>query len=206
MSRRGHTAEDTIKAFRLLRKYGFRLGIQLMPGLPGDSETVFMSTVRHVIDLHPDMVRIYPTLVIRGTELEAWYLGGRYRPTSLDEAVRICQEGCMALEAAGIPVIRIGLMSSPSLREQGVIVAGPWHEAFGFIVRSRIYHKRIDPCLPKPGEARRIRLKVYWTEVPLLRGHRNSGLRLIEEKTGTTIEEILPVKTLGPGEIEVERL
>ncbi|MBN1102361.1 MAG: radical SAM protein [Deltaproteobacteria bacterium] len=206
MSRRGHTAGDTIRAFRLLRKYGFRVGLQLMPGLPGDTETVFMSTISQVIDLHPDMVRLYPALVIRGTELEAWYLCGRYRPLSLDVAVRICREGCMALEGAGIPVIRIGLMSSPSLREQGAIAAGPWHEAFGFLVRSEIYHRRIAPCLPKPGEAKRIRLKVHWKEASLLRGHRNSGLRLIEEKTGARIEELSPVKTLGPGEIEVERL
>ena len=40
LSKRGHTARDTVEAVRLLKEYGFRVGIQLMPGLPGDSEDI----------------------------------------------------------------------------------------------------------------------------------------------------------------------
>ncbi|MBN2122656.1 MAG: radical SAM protein, partial [Deltaproteobacteria bacterium] len=68
-TRRGHTAEDTIEAVALLRRHGMQVGIQLMPGLPGDSGAVFSKTVGQVIALRPDMVRLYPTLVIEGTEL-----------------------------------------------------------------------------------------------------------------------------------------
>ena len=111
-------------------------GEELIPGLPGDSEKTFMETVETVASLRPDMVRLYPTVVIRGTDLARWYLEGRYRPLRLEEAVRICRDSCIRLEGEGIAVIRIGLMSSPSLREAGQIVAGPWHEAFGFLVRT----------------------------------------------------------------------
>ena len=206
LSRRGHTAGDTVEAVRLLRNHGFKVGIQLMPGLPGDSEESFMRTVEAVVKLHPDMVRLYPTVVIRGTELERWYLGRRYRPLSLEEAVRLCRMSCIQLEPKGIPVIRIGLMSSPSLLEQGVIVAGPWHEAFGFLVRSAIHQEKIGPYLPIPGEARKITLRVPRREIPLVRGYKNTGLRVIEEKTGASIMEILADEALAPGEIEVDRL
>ena len=122
-----------------------------MPGLPGDTEEKFMGTVEEVTRLRPDMVRLYPTVVIHGTELARWYKEGRYRPLGLEAAVRICRESCIRLEGKGIPVIRIGLMSSPSLLEQGQIMAGPWHESFGFLVRSDIFHKGVEPFLPKPG-------------------------------------------------------
>ena len=130
LSRRGHRAVDTVEALGLLKDYGFRTGIQLMPGLPGDSEELFLKTVDEVVRLKPDMVRLYPALVIRGTELAEWYFEKRYEPLTLDAAVRICTESCIRLEGRGIPVIRMGLMSTPSLLNEGHIVAGPWHDAF----------------------------------------------------------------------------
>lgn len=206
LSGRGHRAEETSRAVTLLKEYGFKVGIQLMPGLPGDSHAVFMKTVDEVLALHPDMVRLYPVLVIRGTELARLFRVGAYRPLDLDEAVGTCAESCVRFEREGIPVIRIGLMSSSSLRDPGMILAGPWHEAFGFLVRSEIYHRGIASSLPGMGEAERIRLLVHWREMSLLRGHRNRGLRLIEQKTGAIVEQVRPHEALGPGEIRVEIL
>lgn len=206
LSRRGYAARDIISSARLLREYGFKIGIQLMPGLPGDSEETFMGSVEAVMRLRPDMVRLYPTLVIRGTELARWYQEGRYRPLGLEEAVNICRESCIRFEEKGIPVIRIGLMSSPSLLEQGQIMAGPWHEALGFLVRSDIFHRGVDPYLPMPGRADRIRIRVSPREIPLVRGYRNAGLRAIELRTGATVEGVFPDDDLSPGKIEVEVL
>jgi histone acetyltransferase (RNA polymerase elongator complex component) len=206
LSRRGHRAEDPIVGVHRLKAYGFRVGIQLMPGLPGDTEQGFMRTVDQVLALKPDMVRLYPTLVIRGTELETRYLEGRYRPLSLQDAVRICRESCTRFEENGIPVIRIGLMSSPSLLEEETIVAGPWHRAFGFLVRSEIHRQRIESLLPGPGTAEKIRLRVPWREIPLVRGYENSGLRAIEEKSGAKVVEVRADDSLSPGQIEVDVL
>jgi histone acetyltransferase (RNA polymerase elongator complex component) len=199
LSRRGHRAEDTAESFGLLKRHGFKVGLQLMPGLPGDSREKFMRGLDWVIRLHPNMVRLYPTVVIHGTKLAEWYLTGRYRPLALDAAVEICRESCVRLEAQGIPVIRMGLMSSPSLLEEGQILAGPWHGAFGFLVRSAIYHEKIKPCLPRPGTVPRIRLRVSPREIPLLRGYRNRGLRLVEERTGARVIEVKGDETVPPG-------
>jgi histone acetyltransferase (RNA polymerase elongator complex component) len=99
LSKRGHSARDTIRAVRVLREHAFKVGIQLMPGLPGDSREKFRSTIAKVIDLHPDMVRLYPALVIQGTELAKWYREDKFRPLALEEAVEICLESCIRLEA-----------------------------------------------------------------------------------------------------------
>ena len=206
LSRRGHTARDTAESVRLLKALGFKVGIQLMPGLPGDSEEVFKKTVGKVIRLRPNMVRLYPTLVIKGTELATWYRENRYHPLALDTAVRFCQESCVRLEEKGIPVIRIGVMSSPTLIPGEEIVAGPWHSAFGFLVRSGIHQERIASYLPRQGVAGKIRLRVPYEEIPLVRGYRNRGLRLIEEKTGASVIETIGDDAVPSGQVRVEVL
>ena len=206
LSRRGHTARDTVESVHLLKAHGFKVGIQLMPGLPGDSEEIFMRTVDEVIKLCPDMVRLYPTLVIKGTELATWYMENRYHPLSLDAAVRICRESCVRLERKGIPVIRIGLMSSPKLLPGDAIVAGPWHGALGFLVRSGIHQEKIASCLPRRGVADQIRLRVPPAEIPLVRGHKNRGLRLIEEKTGARVVGTISDDAVPLGQVRVDVL
>ena len=204
MTRRGHRAEDTERTATLLKRQGFRVGIQLMPGLPGDSAGTFSATVQKVIRIKPDMVRLYPVVVIRGTELAQWVESGSYTPLTLEEAVGICAESCLHLEAAGIPVIRIGLMTSASLREKGQVVGGPWHESFGHLVRSEMYQRKIAAFLPGQGQAKKIRIRVPSREVALLRGYRNAGLRRIEEETQARVDGIFADDSVPPGRIEVD--
>ena len=206
LSKRGHTAWDTTKAVKTLRDYGFKVGIQLMPGLPGDSREKFRSTITKVIALNPDMVRLYPALVIRRTVLADWYKDDKFRPLELEEAVEICMESCIRLEAECIPVIRIGLMSSPSLLEKGQIVAGPWHPAFGFLVRSGIYQKNIEPDLPRPGEVSQIKIRAPKRELPLLRGYKNQGLKWLERKTAAKIISVECDDSIPPGTVRIEKI
>ena len=205
-SKRGHTAEDTVKALETLRAHGLKVGIQLMPGLPGDSEERFRSTITEVIKLSPDMVRLYPAVVIRGTEMARLYREGHYEPLGLEKAIEICAESCVRLERQGITVIRIGLMSSPSLLEKGQILAGPWHTAFGFLVRSHIQHQNIQNDLLGWGVVSRIKIRVPKKEVPLVRGYKNQGLQLLKRKTGAKVIRIEPDDSIPPGRIRVETI
>lgn len=206
LSKRGHSSEDTVRAAGLIKEYGLRVGIQLMPGLPGDSREKFYATVLRVIGLRPDMVRLYPALVIRGTGLASLYEEGRYQPLGLDQAIVICTENCMTLEDKGIPVIRIGLMSSPSLMEEGQIIAGPWHPAFGFLVRSAIYHLGIGRMLPGYGEETQIRIMAPKGDIAMLRGYKNQGLKTIEERTGARVLTIETDDSIPRGRIRVEKI
>ena len=191
-TRRGYSAADVERGVARLRRFGFSVGVQLMPGLPGDSEARFAETVSRVIALDPDMVRLYPTLVLRRTRLARWYARGEYTPLSLDRAVDICAEACSRFEEKGIPVIRIGLYASTELLEDGGVLAGPWHPAFGFMVRSALYRKALDGLLPPRGEAREIAIRVHPREVSLARGYRNRGLRDMAARTGAETLKVLP--------------
>ena len=177
-----------------------------MPGLPGDSEEGFLETVEKVRKLRPDMVRLYPAVVISDTEMARWWMEKRYQPLRLEQAVRICAEGCIRLEGDGIPVIRIGLMSSPTLLEEGQILAGPWHRAFGFLVRCSVHRRRMEPFLPQGREGGQIRIRAPRREIPLVRGYKNRGIGWVEAKTGARVRTVAADESLAPGHIGVDRL
>jgi histone acetyltransferase (RNA polymerase elongator complex component) len=206
LSNRGHTSHHTARAVKKLKERGFTVGVQLMPGLPGDSKKIFMDTIEKVIELKPDMARLYPTLVIRGTRLAQWYMKERYTPMELSEMIDLCKAACIRLEHAGIPVIRIGLMSSPSLLEEGEIIAGPWHPSLGFLVRSAIHLEKIRPYLPVRGDAETIILHAPQNEIPLLMGYKKSGVRHVETITGAVIQDIIPDDSIPRGAVSVTAL
>ena len=81
--KRGHTVEDVVNATALLKHHGFKVHYHLMPGLPGSSPQKDIEMSRMVFEdarFRPDGLKLYPTMVIEGTELEKWYREGRYHP------------------------------------------------------------------------------------------------------------------------------
>ena len=125
-----------LSAVYKIRKMGFRLGLQLMPGLPGDSEKKFRKSVKDVINLSPDFVRIYPTLVVKNTGLFDMYRQGTFTPWGLERMIEVVKEAVVQFERAGIPVIRVGLHPDQSLLKN--YVDGPFHPSFRYLVDSRI--------------------------------------------------------------------
>lgn len=203
-SGRGHTAEDTVNAVRLLKSRGFMTGIQLMPGLPDDSRDVINETVSRVIDLKPDFVRLYPTLVIRGTQLERWHQDGAYMPLSLEEAVSVCGEALARLEQSGIKVIRIGLQPTEELEAAGTILAGPYHPAFRQLVESSMYRERIRAALKeRPPQNESVLVYVHPADVSYAVGQKRSNIRALEREFGFAEVRVVPDRDVNRGMIRV---
>ncbi len=135
-AKRGHTATDVERAMPELRQAGMEIGIQLLLGLPGDSQTSLRRSVARVIALRPDFVRIYPLLVLRNSELAEAHKRGDYMPLSLNKAVLLAAWMKQRFTQAGIRVVRMGLQAGPEL--EAALTAGPWHPAFGELVASRL--------------------------------------------------------------------
>ena len=129
-SGRGHSAGDVQNASRMIHEAGLNLVLQMMTGLPGDDDDGAEDTARQLIALRPDAVRIYPTVIVRGTELEARWRAGEYREHTVEDAVRVCARILPLFEAAGIPVIRLGLNPTEEL-SGGAALAGAYHPALG---------------------------------------------------------------------------
>jgi len=152
LSARKYRAEDVYKSSALIHERGVRLGIQLMVGLPGDNYARDIETVKETIKLAPQMVRIYPTLVIAGTELDHMWMEGKYQDLALEEAVRICKDMLLIFSAANIAVIRMGLYLGEELRSEGVVKAGPFHPAFGELVEQAIFRDQAIMAIKRHTE------------------------------------------------------
>ena len=137
LSGRGHTAADVERAARLIRESGFELILQMMTGLPGDTPERAVETAKKLIELQPDGVRIYPTVIVKDTALYELWKAGRYREHTVEDAVEVCAMLLPLFDQAGIPVIRLGLNPTEEL-SGGEAVAGAYHPALGELVKSRI--------------------------------------------------------------------
>jgi len=149
---RGHTSYDVYNAVSLIKKYGFKLGLQMMIGLPKDSEEKDIQTARKIVDLKPDFVRIYPAVVIKDTEMEHMYRKGKYIPLTIDEAIHITKKVYLIFIKNDIKIIRIGLQASEGIALGKDVVAGPFHPAFRELVESAIMCDMIEYILKQNFE------------------------------------------------------
>lgn len=143
ISGRGHTKKDSENASKMIRKYKFILGHQIMPGLPGSTKEKDIKTCIESINLKPDIVRIYPTLTIKGTKLCEMYEKGIYKPLSLNDAVDLCAYIYSMYKINNIEVIRIGLQNTETIDSNSDVVSGPFHPAFRQLVEEKIYLKSL---------------------------------------------------------------
>ena len=142
-SARYYTVDEVAQACRQIKKAGFALGLQLMPGLPEDNWENIRLTTRRAVAIKPDFIRIYPTLVIADTALARDYAAGEYIPLSLEQAVAITKEMWLEFSAHDIAVIRLGLYAE-DMTGNGSVIAGPYHPAFGELVRQSIFMEQVD--------------------------------------------------------------
>ena len=112
---RGHTFEDVKNASKLIRRFGFTLGHQMMCGLPESTRLDELNTAKDLAKLKPKIVRIYPVLVLKGTKLAKEYENGEYEPLSCNQAVEICKELYYFFQSKKIQVIRMGLQNTETI-------------------------------------------------------------------------------------------
>lgn len=179
---RGHTCEDVWRASEMIKACGFTLGLQMMTGLPGSNEEIDTATAKAFTEIHPDTVRIYPTLVLPETQLARWYQAGEYAPQSLCKAVELCSNLLLFFEAAGIPVIRLGLHDTPELKAR--VLAGPYHPAFRQLCESRILLGRILSLLEETGAPKgpEILVAVHPKSISNALGQKRGNLEQLRQK------------------------
>lgn len=201
---RGHSAGDVESAVQMLKANGFEVGIHLMVGLPGDSPEGFACSVDRAIALQPKMVRIHPTLVFTGTRLAQDYHNGRYVPLALDEAVMLCKSALLKFTAVGIPVIRIGLQTTPEMEKRSTVIAGPYHPAFRFLVDSSIFSDRAASLLEERDfQGKPVVFSVCPKEQSMFRGLRNENVRTLQHRFGLSNIRISPDPALTAGTLHV---
>ncbi len=141
--KRGHNFESELNATRLIKEWGFRLGGQMMIGLPGSSPEDEIATAKFIVAMGSDEARIYPTIVFKDTELQRMADRGEYSSLTLDEAVTRSAKAFAILIAGGVKVLRIGLCDSENLHSDITYHSGPNHAAIGELVENEFYYNLI---------------------------------------------------------------
>lgn len=184
---RGHSKEDSIRASKLIKDYGFKLGHQIMPGLYKDSFDKAIKTGLESIKMNPDMVRIYPTLVIKDTKLEKLYKECLYKPLSLDEAIEISSRLYMIYSYKKIPVIRIGLQPTENINEKNDVVAGPFHPSIRQLVETNIHKIYLEELINKYRLKNKIKIHISNREISIIAGNKKANKNYFYKKYGLII-------------------
>ena len=205
--KRGHTYDDVKKASKLIRRYRFNLGHQMMIGLPDSTINDDLKTAKDLIKLKPKIVRIYPVLVIKGTELEEEYNQGKYEPLTIQQAVERCKEICYLFNKKKITIIRIGLQNTETIsaptNELSEVVAGPYHENFRQLVESSIYYDTILEKVKKVNtKAKEVEIIVNPQDVNNVVGYKKENINKLKELYDLDIVIKQDIKQL-PNKIDI---
>ncbi len=195
-ARRGYCSIEAIETCKLVKAHGINLCIQLLPGLPDDTPDTWNRTIEQAIALQPRYSRIYPCIVLKGTQLEKSYRDGEYTPLSIESAIQWSADAFQRFTESSISVIKIGLHGDV---DPNSVVAGPWHPSFGELVRAEVYLRQFPAELTGT-------LCVAPQDVSMLLGYNRMNLHLLKAKWNVERIPILIDKSLPKGIIDVRKI
>lgn len=209
-AKRGHTFEDIKKASKMIRWHRFQLGHQMMIGMQDSNELDDLNTAKDLAKLKPKMVRIYPVLVIKGTELEKEMQEGNYEPLDLEKAIERCKEITYLFNSKKIKVIRIGLQTTDTIcspeKEGSEVVAGPYHEAFRQLVESSIYYDIIVNKIKNVNmTVKEVEIRVNPQDINNVIGYKRENIQKLKDAYDVDVRIEQDIKCT-PGKIEVKPL
>ena len=186
IAERGHTFEDVKKASKLIRRFGFVLGHQMMVGLPESTKLDEVNTAKDLIKLRPKIVRIYPVLVIKNTKLEENLKKGDYTALSVVQAVERCKEVANLFNQKQIRIIRIGLQNTDEITnpedENSQVVAGPYHPAFRQLVEAAMWYDVIVDKIKKFNtKVKEVEIRANPDDVNNIIGHKKENILKLKD-------------------------
>lgn len=205
ISGRGHTAEDTKNAAKLIKKHGFSLILQMMTHLPGSDDEKDIYTAKKIASLSPDGVRVYPTVVVRDTALEEIWRKGRYNPATPEQAAQLGGQILEIFEERGIPVIRFGLNPTDDLSD-GEALCGAYHPALGEMAISERFLRLARTEIERAGYyGGTIQILVNPKRVSVMSGQRKCNKARLMSEYGFCDVRISGDEKLSMSEISVLR-
>jgi histone acetyltransferase (RNA polymerase elongator complex component) len=197
-TKRGHSALETETAIGSLKELDYEIGVQLMVGLPGDTPERSIASAQRIARLKPDFIRIYPTVVLAGSPLAAWYRKGDYVPLNMEKAVSHTKKLYLLFKNENIPVIRMGLQATVDLENGSTILAGPYHPAFGHQVYAEVFLDMAVAALESENSIEDpVALRVHPRSISKMKGLKNKNIHILKEKFKLKSIEVIPDGSLG---------
>lgn len=193
---RGHTSEDVKNASKLIKSFGFELGLQMMVGLYKSTPEIDIKTAQEIIELNPRTVRIYPVVILEDTRLGELFKSGVYKPYPIDVAVKICAELIEMFNEKNIRIIKLGLHASEIVEEK--MLGGIYHPAFRELCDNTIFLKKI---IQNTKENKQYTVFVSDKSLSKAIGQNKSNIKELE-KLGRIVK-IKPCKELCGYDVEI---
>jgi len=188
-AKRGHTSQDVVKASKLIRKFGFELGHQVMIGLPKSTLGKEIYTIKECIKLKPKVVRIYPVYVLKESKLYDMTVNTKeYIPLELEEAVyraKAVYEECVK---NNINVIRIGLQTTEEINEKNEDILGPVCDNYKERILSLISREQVEKRLKANNRLQEIEIVVPDNNKNFIVGNSKENVIYFQHKTNTKIK------------------
>ena len=205
---RGHTYADVKKASKLIRRYRFILGHQMMLGLPESTKLDEVNTAKDLIRLKPKIIRIYPVLVIKGTKLEEEYKSGEYVPLTINQAIERSKEVVKMFQRKNIQVIRIGLQNTNTIddpsKKESEVIAGQYHPAFRQLVESSMWYDAIIEKIKKfNAKVKEVEIRANSANINNIIGHKKDNINKLKQVYDVDVS-IVQDDEIKPGKFEVK--
>ncbi len=178
--KRGHSYKDIEEASQIILSEGITLGLQMMIGLPFDSEEKDFQTAKDIVNLGAKETRIYPCIVVKDTELEKMYRQNVYKSLSIEKAIEISSKLYSYFVENQVKVLRIGLHTSDELDNEAY-VAGPYHKNFAEMVFSHIWREKLTQTL-KQTQTKDIIINVPASQINHAIGWNGENKKLLLEQ------------------------
>lgn len=177
-----HTLDDIKKANKMIKWNRLKVSYQIGIGLPDSTKIDEQNTAKDIAKLKPNLVRIYPMLVVKNTELENEFSEGRYEPLTLNQAIERCKEAIYVFNQKKVKQISIIKQNELNKSEEKEIIAGPYHEEFTQLVTDSIWYDSIVDKIKKFNvKVKKVNIEVNPKELPNIYGYEEENAKKLEE-------------------------
>lgn len=181
---RQHTVSEFLEAYYVLKNEGFDVAVQVMIGLPQETWDDIRHTADSIVRLKPYYIRIYPLVVLSGTVLATMYSDGSFIPVSFDEALDRATFIYLTALKDGIKTVKIGLTDNEVIKDK--IVAGHYHAAFGYLVKSRVFCLAVKALVDLHKLTGNVVVRLNEKDIPHLVGYKRSNIMQLKN-AGITV-------------------
>jgi histone acetyltransferase (RNA polymerase elongator complex component) len=199
---RGHSSKCVIESANLIKKFNIKLGLQMMVGLPTDTEEKCLYTAGEFIKLKPDCVRIYPTLVVKETGLENLLNVNSYKPHTLNESIFIVKKLLTLFYVNNINVIRVGLQATDDIQMGKAVVDGPYHPAFRDLVEGEMIKDYLENIVIENRVTGDLLVKTNKKNVSKIIGNKKANSIYMKDKFKVNLKT--KEEALNIDELEIE--
>ena len=202
--------DDIKKASKLIKRNRLNLGYQLMVGFPDSTKIDEQESARFLIKFRPSLIRIYPVLVIEGTELAESYKNKEYEPLILPQAIDRCKDLIYMFNKKKIKAITVGILDENNLKEDEKeeikVIAGPIHKDFPQLVEDSIWYDSIVGKIKKyNNKVKEVRIEVHPTNVDNVIGYERENINKFKDIYLVEMQ-VIPNERIKPGRSEMKIL